>query len=337
MKRARFLAMLLVVLGLWLPGSAWSAELEKPGYGEAAPQTLEEEAAALEEECPATFGPIVTDTAVPAAKGEFSIQPTWWVSMVTDSFSPSWRRVSAGGDFTNFTMLLKFTYGLAENLEVFLEMTPYTHNWASDVNEPGPKGERSADFGGIGDLALVAKYQMVAETPTVPTVTAFGGIVFPTGHYRYLNPSRLGTDELGGGTYSFTLGLNLSKWLRPFIFYGNLWYSMSTDYTGDGEDEAGNPAQVHYHPRDAVTVNLAAEYPITEKWIALFELYSTWDAGRLFGPKPNVEPAALLSCLPGIEYMATDKLSMALGLGIDLIGKHTDATISPVLSLVYVF
>jgi hypothetical protein len=35
--------------------------------------------------------------------------------------------------------------------------------------------------------------------------------------------------------------------------------------------------------------------------------------------------------------MATDKFSMALGLNIDLIGKNTDATITPIFSCVYAF
>ena len=39
-------------------------------------------------------------------------------------------------------------------------------------------------------------------------------------------------------------------------------------------------------------------------------------------------PAALVSVMPGIEYMATDKFSLALGVNFDLIGKNTDAAIT---------
>jgi hypothetical protein len=35
--------------------------------------------------------------------------------------------------------------------------------------------------------------------------------------------------------------------------------------------------------------------------------------------------------------MATDKLSFALGVGIDIIGRNNDATVAPVLSMVYAF
>jgi len=107
----------------------------------------------------------------------------------------------------------------------------------------------------------------------------------------------------------------------------------------NGDLVEGDPVstRVRNYPRDFVTVNLAAEYPLTKKWIALVELTSTWEAGRLIGHTANLAPAALLSCVPGIEYMATDKFSMALGVQIDLVGKNTTANITPLLSMVYAF
>jgi hypothetical protein len=289
-----------------------------------------------EGECPATFGPIITDTAIPIDKGQFAVQPTFGLSFVTHNLTQSWRRTSAGGNFKNFGMDWKFTYGLYNNLEVFV-VVPYVNNWANGVNEPGPNGERSASFGGLGDLNLTFKYRLVEETETRPTLTALFATDFPTGHFRRLNPGRLGTDAIGGGTYAFTTGFNVSKYLKPFIFYGNLWYTFQTDYSTHEEDESGNPIERRYHPRDFVTVNLAAEYPLTKKWVALLELTSTWDAGRIVGPKANMEPTALLSLLPGIEYMATDKFSLALGVNFDLAGKSTTAAITPLLSMVYAF
>jgi len=289
-----------------------------------------------EGECPATFGPIITDTAIPMDKGRFALQPTWGLSFVTNAFSPSWRRIPAGGDFKSFGMSVKLTYGLLNNLEVYT-VIPYIHNWADRVEALGPNGERSADFGGLGDISLTFKYRLVQETQLAPTVSAIFTPIFPSGHSRHLNPVRLGADVIGGGAYVFTTGLNLSKYLRPFIFYGNFYYSFQTDCTTDEVDENGNPFQRVNHPRDFVTVNLAAEYPITKKWVALVELTSTWDGGRLFGAKCDLRPGALLSLLPGIEYMATEKFSLALGVNIALYGKNNDANITPILSMVYAF
>ncbi len=295
-----------------------------------------EEEAKKEDECPATFGPIITDTAIPIEKGKFALQPTWGLSFQTGSFTPSWRRVSAGGDFQSYGMSLKLTYGLWNNLEVYT-VIPYIHNWAGNVNEPGPNGERAAAFGGLGDINLTLKYRLVEEGPVAPTVSAIFAPTFPTSHFRRLNPGRLGTDAIGGGSYAFTSGLNLSKYVKPLILYGNFYYAWQSDFTTDEADGDGNPIQRRNHPRDFVTVNLAAEYPITKKGVALLELTSNWDAGRLVGPKANAQPTALVSVLPGIEYMATDKLSLALGVNFDLAGKNTSANITPLLSMVYAF
>jgi len=41
--------------------------------------------------------------------------------------------------------------------------------------------------------------------------------------------------------------------------------------------------------------------------------------------------------MPGIEYMATEKFSLALGVNVDLLGKNTNAVVTPLLSMVYAF
>jgi Putative MetA-pathway of phenol degradation len=343
MRRLRYVLIPLLLCALttlmpgWATREAGAAAAEKvsvsseeiEGHGEGFQPEGKEEAReeAKGDECPATFGPIITDTAIPIEKGKFALQPTFALSLVTDTFNKDWRRVSAGGNFQSFNMSWKFTYGLINNLEVYL-VIPYIHNWASDVAEPGPRGERNSNFGGLGDVSFTLKYRLVEETETLPTVSAIFTPSFPTGHFRHLNPSRLGVDAIGGGSYIFTTGFNVSKYLKPFILYGNLWYSMQTAYTSD---------EGRVYPRDFVTVNLAAEYPITKKWVALLELTSFWDAGRLFGLKANTPPGALVSILPGIEYMATDKFSLALGVNVDLAGKNTDANVTPILSMVYAF
>ncbi|MBW1991494.1 MAG: transporter, partial [Deltaproteobacteria bacterium] len=152
MKKAKFWLVVIVVAGLTALSAEWVNAGKEGGEGIILEEKAEKAPAAepgiAVEECPATFGPLVTDTAIPAAKGEFAIQPTWLVPVTYGSFDRNWKCRSAGGDFVNFTQLVKFTYGLRDNLEVFLELTTYTHNWACNVAEPGPGGETSADFGG---------------------------------------------------------------------------------------------------------------------------------------------------------------------------------------------
>jgi hypothetical protein len=349
MRKARCLFIGMLVLAMASPLVGWGAA-SSPGEGKApvpvvakdGPATLEKAEAeeaekresgegkqeeAKEDECPATFGPLITDTAIPTEKGKFVVQPTFGLSAVTNNFTDSWRRVSAGGNFLSYEMSLKMTYGLFNNMEVYT-VIPYVHNWAGSVDERGPGGERSSDFGGLGDISLTFKYRVVEETETLPTISAVFTPTFPSGHYRHLNPRRLGTDAIGGGAYVLTPGFNVSKYMKPFIVYGNLYYSMQTDFTDDDGPQ---------HPRDFVTANLAVEYPFTSKWVGCLELTSSWDTGRLFGQSPNAPPAALVSLAPEIEYMATDKLSFSLGVNVDLVGRNTAAAVTPLLSAVYAF
>jgi hypothetical protein len=348
MQSWRFWSITLIALGLlqtatWLgcPVTARSAEekavAEIPNQEEGKEPSDQTKDEKKEDECPSTFGPIVTDTAVPIDKGKFAVQPTWSLAFVAHNFSPSWRRVSAGGDYASFGTALKLTYGLFNNLEVYT-VIPFIQNWANRVNTPGPNGETSADFGGLGDINFNLKYRLVAEGSIAPTVSFLSTFGFPSGHFRHLNPGRLGIDRLGGGSFYFTNGFNLSKYIKPVIVYANLWYSMKTDYiTDNGVDENGIALKGHNHPRDTVTLNLAMEWPFAKKWVALLELYSNWDAGRLIGPKANLAPTARLTTLPGLEYMATEKMSFAFGVGIDLIGKNTTCSYTPMLSMVYSF
>jgi len=286
---------------------------------------------------PATYSLMGTDKAQPVDKGTLVIQPIWAYTFTTGMFTGNWRRVSAGGDYTNFSQLLKLTYGVRDRMEVFLLMVTYTHNWASQVDIPGPKGERGANFGGIGNLLLAGKYQLAAEGPNNPAVTAFGGTILPTAHYRRLNPSNLWMDQLGDGGYQFLLGFNAQKDLKPVTLYGNLWYQMATDFTGDGVDANGLPAQVRFHPRDGVICNLAAECPLSPRWMVQLEMISSWDGGRLIGPKANQAPAAYVTLSPALAYLVTDRFSLALGVAVTVYGKNTDAPVTPLLSAAYAF
>lgn len=278
---------------------------------------------------PCTFGPIITDTAVPIDKGTFAVQPTFFLGFLHGVFNRNWHPVSAGGNFRSFQMYWKLTYGLMNNMEVYA-IIPYIQKWANDVDTPGPRGERSASFGGLGDIDLTLKYRLVEEGPGKPTVSVLFATDFPTGHFRHLNPRFLLTDLIGGGAYVFTTGLNISKCLDPFVLYGNLWYSMSTAFTI-------NEARIY--PRDFVTLNLAGEYVLTKnkKWVALCELTTFFDGGRLIGRKANLPPQALLSVLPAIEYIATEKLMFSLGVNVDFMGKNYPANVSPVFSMMYQF
>ncbi|MDO9532941.1 MAG: hypothetical protein Q7O12_12530 [Deltaproteobacteria bacterium] len=215
MKTLRYVLALLLLMGLIALGSAWTVRAAGAANGE------EGRMEAKENEPPDTIGPILTDTAVPVDKGALYVQSYWSLGSVTGAFTTHGKRVSAGGNFHSFGSALQITYGVWDNFEVFT-VIPVVVNWANSLEEPGPNGERAARHAGLSDIDLTLKYRLVKEGPVAPTISAVFATDFPSGHHKNLNPGRLGTDALGSGAYVFTTGMNLSKWVKPFIFYGNL-------------------------------------------------------------------------------------------------------------------
>jgi hypothetical protein len=321
MKRAKQTAMLWAFLIILCLGVAPSWAEVKPSAA-SSPQAQK---ASLGQEASTTTGPLITDTTIPQSTGTANLQVTSFLAVREANFSPGWGRVSAKGDFLSLIVPVKLTYGLVPRLEIFAAIK-YVYNLANDVSGPG--GERSADFGGLGDSNLTVKYLLLDEKQAMPAIASIFSVTFPTGHHRRLNPARLGTDLLGTGSYTFTAGFNFFKLLQPALLYANLYYNMSTDATVGG---------VRTHPRDFVTLNFAAEYPLIGRWIFLLELVSTWDAGRLVGPKADQPPTALMSILPGLEFIATKDFQFTGGVLIDLVGKNEEANFTPVVALFFNF
>lgn len=279
------------------------------------------------EESAKTCGPLISDTCVPIDYHKASLQVLWAVQVTGGKFNSDWHRESAGGDFVSVVMPVKFTYGLAKNLEVYA-VVPYIHNFANNVEEAGPEGERSANFGGVGDISLFAKYLLLEETAKCPAVAGVFGVGFPTGNASNLSPARLGTDAIGSGAFTFTTGFNLYKWFKPILFYSNIWFSTPVNiFSGDDSVRS----------RDFFTFNLAAEYPLTERWAALMEFYSTWTTSNVAGPQGTQSPSTVLGILPGIEMNVSDKWSFAVGTAIDLAGKETSIHYTPMLTVNYSF
>ena len=248
------------------------------------------------------------------------------------NFSTNWRRVSARGNFVSLEIPVKLIYGPAPHTEVNL-MGVLFQNWAGQVEGTRLGGSRSASFTGLGDLYLTAKYQLLEETAWQPTLTALFAVNFPTGHHYRLNPARLGTDAVGGGTFAFTPGVNLSKWAGPVYLYANFWYSFPTLSPGAVPNQQASPMLPAVHGRDLVTVNLAAELPLTSNWVALLEIYTTWNVGPLFRVSREVITHDI-GVLPGIEYIFNSRWSAALGVAMDLVGKNSFYSYTPIFTVI---
>jgi hypothetical protein len=203
-----------------------------------------------------------------------------------------------------------------------------------DKSIAGPNGERGAGYSGIGDITTIAKYLVLEEGKIRPAVSLVGGVGFPSGHANHLNPTLLGQDAVGTGSFNFITGVNLFKWVNTFLLYSNIWLNSPVNmFKLNGSDI---PQAVRN--RENVTFNLAAEYIVNAQWVLLLEMYSTWAWNN-----PGTEslgfqsPTTLLGFMPGIEYIYSDKWSCCAGCAFDTIGKFGSAKITPNLAIYYNF
>ena len=323
-----------LVLGCFLAGlapatPAWAqvgapALMEKP----AATPPAEEK----KEGPPTTCGPMISDTCVPIDSGKFAMQAWWALSLYPNVFTNNWRQVSPGGNFTTFFMPVKFVYGPTKDLETYV-VVPFINNWVNGVNTPGPNGETSASYGGIGDITAVAKYNFLPEGDYRPAVSAVGGVGFPTGHASNLNPGRLAQDAIGTGSFNFITGVNLFKYLKPVLVHSQIWFNTPVNlYKIHGEE-----GPINVRSREYLTANLAAELPVAKQWVLLCEVYSNWTWQNLPTVQGYQTPQTVIGVLPGIEFLATDKLSLAAGASLDLWGKNGVQKYTPMITAFYTF
>ncbi len=277
---------------------------------------------------PNTSGPLISDNSLPITIHHASAQLFWTWAIARAVFTPNWRQVSPPGNFNTLTMATKFSYGLAKDLEIDIAV-PYILDFANNVNLPQISSEHAAKYGGIGDISLESKYLLLGETASRPAVAGVFGLGVPSGHASHLNPGRLGTDAIGTGAFTFTTGVNLYKWLQPFLVYGNLWLNTPVNLYTSGNDAIRS--------QEFITFNVAVEYPIVKKWVALLEIYSTWTWTSISTPQGFQSPSTVVGALTGIEYLATDHWSIAMGETIDLIGKAGGAKVTPMSTVYYRF
>jgi len=246
-------------------------------------------------------------------------------------FTQNWRAVNAGGNFYTFFMPVKFVYGPTKDLELYA-IVPFIRNWNNSVTVPGPNGETSAGYSGIGDITAVAKYNVLPEGTYMPAVSAVGGVGFPTGHASRLNPAFLGADAIGTGSFNFITGVNLFKYLKPFLVHSQIWMNTPVNLYKMTSDPLRN-----VRSREYLTVNLATELPVSKRWVLLFEVYSNWCWQNLNTIQGYQTPQTVIGVLPGIEFLATDKLALAAGCSFDLAGKNGVQKYTPMITAFYTF
>jgi len=284
---------------------------------------------------PPTTGPISTSGSLPMGKGNFAIQPFWYLTFRGSKFDDDWRTVSAGQDLISLDNALTLYYGVTENLWVTLFFSYYIQNWAYNIQNPQPGEGRTAQVGGTGPVSINLRYRFLKQQRFRPTVTGIFIVGLPTARGDTVSPGTLPAAVSSSRNWGFTWGLNLHRATRPVILYANLWYFMGTMNKRE-EIIDGGLALVSFNPRDQIKFNLAAEIPLHWKggpWVLLFEMTSFWEVGPIFSPGPEGNPSHKITTWAAIEYILSPKWRFALGCSFDVIGKNSTKNFTPTFTI----
>ena len=114
--------------------------------------------------------------------------------------------------------------------------------------------------------------------------------------------------------------------------HSQLWFNTPVNMYKITDDPTRN-----VRSREYLTANLAAELPVAKQWVLLCEVYSNWTWQNLPTVQGFQTPQTVIGILPGIEFLATDKLSLAAGASIDLWGKNGVQKYTPMITAFYTF
>jgi len=165
------------------------------------------------------YRPFTTEDAGVAGKGVFQAELNWDYLKGQDSGKDS-------------VFLFVPIVGVTENLELSAEI-PYQFRYPYDAENEN----------GIGDVNLVAKYQIVKETEKIPAVALKGLFKTNSG-----NSDR----GLGSGDRDYGLFAAVSKTIGKYTIHGMFGYTL----VGDNGDE---------NIRNIYSYGVALDYELTEK------------------------------------------------------------------------
>ncbi len=216
------------------------------------------------------------------------------------------------------------------------------------------RGQRGS---GIGDTNLGFGVQILRqkENSWLPDLRIVVQEVFPTGKYQDLNPTHLGTDQTGAGSYQTFVGFNfqrLSEFSNEHYLRTRFSFVAATENLVHvhGFNVYGGSATTNgiVRPDNSYSADLAFEYALTQNWVGVFEgLYVNSGSSRFTG-NPGFTPGGTVSGIggggsnqgslaPAIEYNFSAQLGLIFGVWFSVTGPQAGQFVANSLALNWYF
>jgi hypothetical protein len=203
------------------------------------------------------------------------------------------------------------------------------------------KGQTSTH---LQDTIVLLGFQVAKDTPKtwIPDIRFTIQETFPTGKYQKLNPSKLGIDSTGQG--SFQTGFNLItqklfpleknflllKWTLGYLFPAPVHVKGYNAY-GGGKGTSGK-----VFPGQTLSLYFSGEYSLNQRWVLAFDTFFTYKGKSTFSGNPGhmpdhtpnpigTNPMVQMTVSPQVEYNLSNHSGFLVALWGTVFGRNCPA------------
>lgn len=285
-------------------------------------------------------GPLLAPSGKTIPRGHIDLETYAFYTENTGRFDRHWKLIESPSS-QSIQINPLFSYGLTSNMDLQFSL-PYTIN-----RSQGQSGKH------IGDVFALLGFQALEQKESAwrPDLRLTIQQIFPTGRFDDLNPTNLGTDVTGVGSYQTTFGLNFQHLNTLFQRYYlrkrlSLTYLYAAPVHIRGHTSYGGNAETNgsISPGNMASIDLAGELSLTQNWVLVMEgFYFKRNASNFTGnPGLNSEGLPLtigndiiqeFSLAPAIEYNFSANYGLIAGVWFSVKGKDAPDFMSTIIAL----
>ncbi|WP_309890290.1 hypothetical protein [Archangium sp.] len=303
------------------------ASAPAPGEHETASEDAREEDTSPEPSAevyrPITSGPFVTFTAPITAPGRLVTQPILYLATARGDYDVEGRyQPRARGESLRTAALSLFVeYGIVDRLAAGAQLVLQYNRRRS--------GPDLASFTGLGDTTFFGRGTILEETAggLLPEMTLLAQVKLPTARAVSAQTNLLDTDVLGTGSTDLTVGLDLTKGVRPVLLHADVLYTYALPARIGGERVAYGPS---------LAWSLSGEWPFWRDRLGLMLEVSGRHQGAPVRDGREEEDGLADEVLvgAGLELLFSADVQLLVGYQRTLWGRNARALDALVITLV---
>jgi len=307
-------------------------------------------------------GPLLALPAKTVPRGHITVFYETDTAISDSIYNRDWRWVPQQS-FSSTQISPQLSYGLTDRLDL-------QYNALYEINQ-----NENVSYEHIGDTAVIIGFQALSQEKnhSYPDLRITLQETLPTGFYTGFSSARNGAEATGMGSYQTSLGLNF-QYLSQLNeqHYLNSHLSVTYTYAGtarlNGLSTYGGTSQTkgRINPGNAVSIDLAGEFTLTTKWVAVMEANFIYQQASSFhgiiGVRSPTDPLAVstpqlsrtshrllptkhnignpdigsgnldqITLAPAMEYNFSDSYGVIAGVWFTVAGKNTPEFITPII------